>query len=129
MFVGSMLDSSANLFALNGQTGDIIWQYKTGGPVFSSPALSKDEKVMYICSFDGNCYAFNSDSGELLWTFKGEAAYQSSPIVSEKYQQIYVASTDGVVYAINIKDGSQAWAYQCKYYKSVTKYYVERIML
>jgi len=110
-----MIESSPNFFALDGQTGETIWEHKAGGPVFSSPYLSKDEKVVYECSFDGSCYAFESDNGKMLWTFEGDAAFQSSPIVSEKYKRLYVASTGGTIYAINTENGTLAWDYPCKF--------------
>ena len=40
-----------------GINGDVRWTYKTGGTVFSSPAIAPDGTV-YVGSADGRLYAF-----------------------------------------------------------------------
>ena len=40
-----------------GPQGDVRWTYKTGGVVFSSPAIGPDGTV-YVGSADGRLYAF-----------------------------------------------------------------------
>lgn len=44
------------VYAANSKTGVILWRYKTGGPVHSSPAVV--DNVIYIGSEDGTVYAF-----------------------------------------------------------------------
>ncbi len=36
VYVGSL---DANMYALDANTGNIIWNYTTGGPILSSPAI------------------------------------------------------------------------------------------
>lgn len=43
-------------YAANPKTGAVVWQYKTGGPIHSSPAVLDD--AIYIGSEDGAIYAF-----------------------------------------------------------------------
>ncbi len=47
---------SGHVYALNATSGEEIWNYQTGGAVYSSPALV--DGVMYIGSMDSNVYAF-----------------------------------------------------------------------
>lgn len=44
------------VYAANSKTGAVLWQYKTGGPIHSSPAVVDD--TIYIGSEDGTIYAF-----------------------------------------------------------------------
>ena len=82
IFIGSMAEGSANVFSLDSETGEIIWQYQTGGPVFSFLAVTKDDKTAFVCSFYANCYAFDAQNGQKLWVFEGDLSFQSSPVVS-----------------------------------------------
>lgn len=45
------------LDALNPAEGSVKWQYQTGGPVMSSPAIDSDGTI-YVGSDDKNVYAF-----------------------------------------------------------------------
>jgi glucose dehydrogenase len=47
-----------NVYALNAATGAFIWNYTTGGAVYSSPAVANG--VVYVGSNDGKVYAFGS---------------------------------------------------------------------
>ncbi len=42
-------------YALNAQTGALIWSFQTGGNTYSSPAVVNG--VAYFGSYDGNVYA------------------------------------------------------------------------
>ena len=39
------------------------WQFTSGGPIVSSPAVDSDGTV-YVGSYDANVYALNSQNGE-----------------------------------------------------------------
>ena len=54
MYVGSL---DYNMYALNDITGALLWQYRTGGPVYSSPSVA--DGVVYVGSDDSNIYAFH----------------------------------------------------------------------
>ena len=45
-----------------------IWEFKTGGDVWSSPAIGSDGTV-YIGSWDNKLYAINGKTGVKLWEF------------------------------------------------------------
>ena len=44
-----------NVYALDANTGALVWTYSTGGAVEDSPAIVNG--VLYISSVDGNLYA------------------------------------------------------------------------
>jgi PGF-CTERM protein len=77
--------ADGNVYALNATTGDTLWVYPTGGPVYSSPAVVNG--VVYVGSYDHNVYALNATTGAKLWSYKTSGSISSSPAVD-----------DGVVY-------------------------------
>ena len=84
------------------------WEFETGGPVGSSPAIGSDGTI-YIGSEDYNLYAINPD-GSKKWALKTGAEVTSSPAIGSD-STIYVGSYDYNLYAIN-PDGSKKWAFK-----------------
>ncbi|PFX21654.1 putative protein PHLOEM PROTEIN 2-LIKE A3 [Stylophora pistillata] len=101
VFIGSMAEDWANVFSLEGETGEIIWKYKTAEPAFSSPSVSHGNNVVFFCSYDANCYVFNTENGHVLWVFEADSAFQSSPVVRKLDETLLVGSTEGNIYAVD----------------------------
>jgi eukaryotic-like serine/threonine-protein kinase len=104
--------SDHNVYAVNANTGALIWKYQTGGIVHSSPAVHDD--VLYIGSWDTYLYAIDARTGNLLWRFKtgdqpGMSGIQASPVVHEGV--VFFGARDAHFYAVNAKDGSLKWKY------------------
>jgi len=81
--------SDGNLYALNANTGNKKWAFRTNGIVHTSPALYKGK--VYFGSWDTYLYALNAHTGKLQWKFKtgGQPVYhllegiQSSPVCAD----------------------------------------------
>ena len=76
-----------------------VWTFKTGGRVWSGPAVSADGGTIFVGSNDYNLYALSATTGEQKWAFKTGMAVESSPAVGED-GTVYVPSWDGYVYAV-----------------------------
>ena len=48
-------------------TNQTLWTYKTGGRVWSSPAVT--DGVLFVGSFDKNMYALDATKGTYEWKF------------------------------------------------------------
>jgi outer membrane protein assembly factor BamB len=92
---------------LGAQTATKKWVVTTGGPVDSSPAISR-EGTIYIGSEDGNLYAINPD-GTIKWKFKTDNYIESSPAIGSD-GTIYFGSMDHGVFAVKA-DGTMRWKY------------------
>ena len=71
VYVGS---DDKKLYAINGKTGVKLWEFNTGGDVFSSPAIGSDGTV-YVGSGDNKLYAIKTDSKGLAkspWPMRGQ---------------------------------------------------------
>jgi outer membrane protein assembly factor BamB len=112
-YVGS---GDKNIYALDAETGNKIWNFTTGFRVFSSQAVV-DGKV-YTGTDDGNIYCIDAKTGTQLWkTFAGgitianagwlSYVMRSSPtVVSGK---VYVGSLDGNLYCLDANNGVVNW--------------------
>ena len=79
------------------KSGTVLWEFKTGDRVPSSPAIGSDGTV-YVGSNDNKLYAINGKSGVKLWEFKtGDYVYSSPAIGSDG--TVYVGSNDKKLYA------------------------------
>ena len=78
--------------------GTPIWEFKTAGEVFSSPAIGADGTI-YVGSKDGKVYALDGKSGDKLWAFETRGKVYSSPAIGSD-GTVYVGSGDNKLYAI-----------------------------
>ena len=94
----------------------VKWKFKTGGKIFSSPALSNG--VIYIGSGDNSLYAIDSSSGKQLWKFTTGGEVHSSPAVSD--DTVFFNSNDGYFYAVDTKTGNMKWSFKTEGEKHFT---------
>ena len=90
--------------------GTVLWEFKTGRGVISSPAIGSDGTV-YVGSEDKKLYAINGKSGVKLWEFETEGRVDSSPAIGSD-GTVYVGSFDNKLYAINGKSGVKLWEFE-----------------
>ncbi|MCS7131949.1 MAG: PQQ-binding-like beta-propeller repeat protein, partial [Hadesarchaea archaeon] len=105
VFIGSY---DNRVYALDEDTGKLIWSFKTGGHVYSSPAVANGK--VFIGSYDNRVYALDEDTGKLVWSFKTGSTISSSPAVWEG--KLYVGSYDGKLYCLDAENGRLLWSYQ-----------------
>ena len=104
VYVGTQ---SAELLAIDLQTGKLRWKYKAQeGIAESSPAISQG--VVYIGDSSGLLHAVRASDGKGLWTFKTASEIKSSPVVSG--DRILIGSYDGNLYCLS-RDGKLIWKY------------------
>lgn len=57
-----------HIYAVNAQSGKLVWKYKTGQVVHTNPVISGNR--LFIGSFDGWFYCLDKRTGMLSWKFK-----------------------------------------------------------
>jgi len=85
----------------------LLWKYRTGSLVDSSPAVVNG--VVYIGSNDNNLYALNASTGAFLWKYQTNGSVFSSPAVANGV--VYFGSGDDYLYALDASSGLFMWKY------------------
>jgi len=100
LYVGS---DDGRLYAIDATSGKIVWSFRTGAPIASSPAVATGTNgpVVVVGSNDGNVYALRDEgsAATTLMTFEVGMPVRSSPAIGDD-GTIYVGADDGRVYAI-----------------------------
>jgi outer membrane protein assembly factor BamB len=107
--------SDGHIYALNAETGVLVWSFETGDIVHASPAVVNN--TVYVGSWDSYLYALDAETGLERWRFKSgedpvihnQVGFQSSPAVVDG--TVYVGCRDGHVYAVDAKTGKKNWDY------------------
>ncbi|XP_029001762.1 beta-alanine-activating enzyme [Betta splendens] len=107
MLIGSV---DGNIYCFS-DAGKQLWRFETKGPIFSSPCVTPDHRMVLCGSHDGVLYCLNSADGSLVWTFQTSAKVYSSPFVFDdlaaggRRTLVGLASTDGTVWVLDSEDG------------------------
>jgi len=112
VYIGS---DDNNMYALNATNGNIIWNFLTGGAVWTAPAVSDDgcgDGKVCFGSWDHTVYCVNENTGALIWSYyTGTSRLTSSPAISDG--KLFIGNENGNVYAfgpmlvdVDIKPGS-----------------------
>ena len=105
LYVGA---NDGNVHCLNASTGATLWQYQTGGVVYSSPALDLSLQQLYVGSNDGSLYCLSLNTGERKWSVLTEGWVDGSPAYSNSTVYFGYSNTNGAapsVQAVNAHTG------------------------
>jgi outer membrane protein assembly factor BamB len=70
------------VYSFSARDGKLAWRHKTGGFVYSSPAVSPVRGgTVYAGSYDGKLYAFDARTGNVKWTRKSGGKISGGPVV------------------------------------------------
>ena len=95
-----------HVYALNKDTGELLWKTKTGGAIAATPVI--EEGTVFVGSFDGVFYAFDLATGDEEWIFeKSSNWYWGGAVIKDR--TIYIPSLDGKLYALDIRSGKKEW--------------------
>jgi outer membrane protein assembly factor BamB len=109
LYVGS--SDAQQLFALNADTGERVWNFDTDGSAWSTPAVTEKRVFIgvvgvlnYIVDHHGGFFAIDRSTGSAVWSYPmgviaGSVSYgvASSPTVS--HGLVFFGGIDGVFYA------------------------------
>jgi outer membrane protein assembly factor BamB len=109
VFVG---DWNGNVWALNANTGAVLWRFHAGGQVKSGIAYSSG-RLFFGC-YDHHVYSLNAHTGRLVWRASAQqrlgsqATFYSTPAVA--YGRVYIGGTDGKMYSFGAASGKLRWS-------------------
>jgi outer membrane protein assembly factor BamB/tRNA A-37 threonylcarbamoyl transferase component Bud32 len=94
-----------HLYAVNAESGKLVWKYQTDGGIVSRPAIMDD--IVFVGSEDNRLHVLSARSGSLLWTYYTKGPVRSSPFIAHGH--IFIGSDDMSLHAININGGRGIW--------------------
>lgn len=102
-----------NVYALDANSGELRWKFKTGDVVHASPAFA--DGVVFVGSWDSYFYAIDAKNGKEKWRFHGgedalihnQIGFQSSPAVVDGV--VYTGCRDAQLYALEAGSGKEKW--------------------
>jgi len=106
LYIGSI---GGVIYALEAETGDLIWQLETGGQIWATPTIDGD--TLFIGTFDKKLYAIDINSGSEKWQqpFETQGPIISTPVVNNGI--VYISSFDRHIYALNATSGELIWKF------------------
>ncbi len=96
-----------HVYALETDSGGLLWSKELPGAVAGSPVLSDDGKSLYVGDFDYNLYALSASSGEELWSVKASNWVWGTPVLTD--ERLFFADLDGYLYAVDPESGDIEW--------------------
>jgi outer membrane protein assembly factor BamB len=97
-----------DLYALNANSGALLWSHGTGGLVISSPAVK--DGVVYFGSGDNHVYALRAKTGDEVWIHAANGPVYPSPVVVNA--SVFIGSYDeDNIFALNASTGALLWSY------------------
>ena len=98
--------ADGKVYALDAETGDLKWDTRTGGGIWSTPVI--DGNTLYIGSLDKKFYALDVTNGNQKWTpFEIGGAIATTPAVDNNL--VYFGSFDKHFYAVEAASGKLKW--------------------
>ncbi len=101
------VNNSGTAFALDANTGKLLWRRSIGRLNASSPAFYKDR--LYIVNLDpGHVVKLDATTGRVIWKRQLPGRAESSPLVIGN--TLYFGCEDDQLFALSTRNGHQRWA-------------------
>ncbi len=100
-------DRKGRVVALDAETGEEIWEVKTGVAASGGPGVG--EGLVLLGTSDAEVLALDADSGELVW--KADVSSEVLSVPQIDLDKVIVQAADGNVTALSAVDGEQLWVY------------------
>ncbi len=98
------------LYAHDAKTGEIRWEYPTGGDIKTKAAYDSKWRLIVCGSMDGNAYVLNARNGLPVYAKTTGAGIYSIPLIHDGV--VYITSLDKHVYALDLDSFNERWKFQ-----------------
>lgn len=107
LYIGS---TDGNVYSFGLRSGSLAWRHRTGGYVYSSPAVS-DAKggTVFVGSYDKSIYGLNARNGSVRWRHRTGGRIVGGPAVIGNlvfYSDLGTRST----HALGVNTGQKRWS-------------------
>ena len=106
--VSSSNGSDGALYAIDIEAADPVWTYRTGGPIWSTPAV--EDGVAFVGSLDHQVHAIDISDGSRKWVYTTGGAVVSSIALHEGL--VIFGGFDSTLYALDADSGHLVWDFR-----------------
>lgn len=96
------------MYAIDRNTGELVWSLDTGAEIYSSPALSGD--TLYFGSRDHSLYAVNAEDGQVKWRYLTGGPVDCTPVIVG--DTLYFGSDDNRLVALDLGTSKPRWQFE-----------------
>lgn len=100
----------SNMWAVNLETGDMIWKRNTDAGIASSPVVDDEMQQVLFGSEDYTYYAIDVRDGRMNWSHTTGDKIRSSGTLAHGH--IFFGSDDGKLYALLANNGRLMWEFE-----------------
>jgi hypothetical protein len=101
---------SNGVYALNSNTGTVVWNSRPGGNINSTPAYDAGTRAVFVVSSNGTLYKLNAVSGSTLNSF-ATGSSSTLPLPPAIVADRVFFSMGNRVYAVNAATMALIWSY------------------
>ncbi len=106
-------DVMGKFYAVNKNTGSVVWTYQdNGGSIMGTPAVI-DGKVIFVAA-DGGITCLNLNDGSLVWEYSPSQNYNDGIAdgVTAGAGLAFISKADTKLYALDVNTGNTVWTFQ-----------------
>ena len=103
-------DNVAKLYAININTGELLWEKKNTAPYNSQVKIYKDN--IYVADYDNTLKAYSINNGDEIWSIKTQKSFirsQKKLSLAIKNEKIYFNNSLGDISSVDINNGNLIW--------------------
>lgn len=100
--------ADSHVYALDADSGELVWKYDTGGPLLSSPVLYGDKLTAVNAS--GKVIALSAKTGAKIWNYSCEDELLTTPVTHK--DSLVVSTAKGRVINLDLASGALRWQQQ-----------------
>lgn len=97
-------------YAFDSRKGDLLWRFKTDGPVKQGAVFDEERELVTFGGMDGGVYVLHSRTGTVYCRFEGLFGFCSTPVIADRY--IVIGSLDKRVYCFDMVSRKTAWVFE-----------------
>lgn len=102
------IDSEGQLYAINSNTGQLLWQHKTGQRI--TAGVTASHGMILVSNINNQLLAYAQDTGRLLWQAILPNQLLVAPLISD--DQVIVKTIDGKLASYQLENGKLRWNYE-----------------
>lgn len=111
LLLAAALNGDLIAFTPHTQGLRVVWRFRTGGSVYSPPAVDPTTGRIYFGSTDKQIYALDA-RGLFLWSFATGDNIAAQPLLIDLHgddRLLVVGGEDGFIYALDAAEGTLRW--------------------